>query len=98
MQPSAAIVRRCLAEHPPQLSPGMAELAAALQARGTAVYLVSGGFRSMIDPVAQMLSIPESRVYANRILFKPDGSYAGFDDKEPTSRDGGKAAVVSARI
>jgi phosphoserine phosphatase len=73
----------------------MSELAAALQARGTAVYLVSGGFRSMIDPVAQMLSIPESRVYANRILFKPDGRYAGFDAKEPTSRDGGKAAVVS---
>lgn len=28
------------------------------------------------------------------MLFNPDGSFKGFDANEPTSRDGGKAAVV----
>ncbi|KAG5193050.1 phosphoserine phosphatase [Tribonema minus] len=96
MRPSTAIVERCLREHPPQLSPGMADLAAALHERGTDVYLVSGGFRSMIYPVAKVLGIPESRVYANTIMYNADGSYQGFDEQEPTSRDGGKPAVVKA--
>jgi len=48
----------------------------------------------MIEPVAKQLSIPKDRIYANTILFKPDGSYKDFDPKEPTSRDGGKPAVI----
>jgi phosphoserine phosphatase len=95
MQPSVRIVEKCLREHPPQLSPGMKELAALLHARGIHVYLVSGGFRVMIAPVAEMLGVPSSKIFANTILFNDDGSYAGFDETEPTSRDGGKPAVVS---
>lgn len=57
MKPSTQIVAKCLKEHPPQLSPGMADLAKALHARGTVVYLVSGGFRSMIYPVAKVRCI-----------------------------------------
>lgn len=48
----------------------------------------------MIDPVAEMLQIPSHRIYANNLLFNADGSFAGFDEKEPTSRDGGKPAVI----
>ena len=35
-----------------KLSPGVAVLVALLQRRGCAVYLVSGGFRQMIEPIA----------------------------------------------
>jgi len=42
----------------------------------------------------QALGIPPSRVYANTLLFNDDGSFAGFDAAEPTSRAGGKALVV----
>ena len=48
----------------------------------------------MIYPIAQILNIPYHRVYANRIIFQADGSYAGFDDSEFTSKDGGKAKVI----
>lgn len=49
----------------------------------------------MIEPVASQLCIPYHRIYANNLLFSAeDGSFAGFDDQEPTSRDGGKPAVV----
>jgi len=49
----------------------------------------------MIEPVADKLNIPYNRIYANNLLFKTeDGTFAGFDKDEPTSRDGGKPAVV----
>lgn len=83
-----------LAAHPAQLSPGIPELVARLQARGTAIFLVSGGFRQVIHPIAEGLGIPVSHVYANQLLFKEDGSYAGFDPAEFTSRSGGKAEAV----
>jgi phosphoserine phosphatase len=64
---------------------------------GTHVYLISGGFRQMIDPIATTLGIPLERVYANNILFDTHGEYESFDAQEPTSRDGGKAAVIQVR-
>jgi phosphoserine phosphatase len=67
-----------------------------LQQRGTAVALVSGGFRQIIEPIAESLSIPLSHVHANQLLFGEDGSYAGFDAEEYTSRSGGKAEAVKA--
>ena len=94
IQPSAEDVRKCLAAHPFQLSPGVKQLVELLHARGTHVYLVSGGFRQMINPVAAELKIPLHRIYANNLLFDAKGGFAGFDAKEPTSRDGGKPAVV----
>lgn len=92
--PSAATLASFLQQHPPRLSPGIKELVAELTARGKDVYLVSGGFRQMIEPAAELLGLPKSRIFANRLLFHEDGEFAGFDRAEPTSRAGGKALVV----
>lgn len=48
----------------------------------------------MINPVAVALKIPLHRVYANNLLFNEDGTFLGFDAQEPTSKDGGKPAVI----
>lgn len=40
-----------------------------LHDRGVIVYLVSGGFRSLIEPVAIKLGIPTSNIFANRLKF-----------------------------
>jgi len=77
-----------------RLTPGMRETVRRLQARGTEVFLVSGGFHELIDPVAKMLNIPVSNVYANRLLYFFDGRYAGFDHTCPTSESGGKPRVI----
>jgi len=76
--------------------PGIPELVAKLQERGTAVCLVSGGFRQIIEPIAESFGIPPDRVHANNLLFAADGSYAGFDADEFTSRSGGKAEACKA--
>ena len=95
IRPSSAAVASFLAEHPPRLSPGIAELVAALHAGGKAVFLVSGGFTQMIHPVADALRIPRDRVFANTLLFDAaGGAFAGFDKTAFTSRSGGKAAAI----
>lgn len=35
-----------------------------------AVFLVSGGFRVVINPIADLLCIPREHVFANTLLFK----------------------------
>lgn len=67
-----------------------------LQNRGIPVYLISGGFKCIINPVANQLNIPPWNIYANRLKFYFTGEYAGFDENEPTSKSGGKARVISS--
>ena len=93
--PTEGMLRDFVAAHPPVFTPHLRDAVARLHARGTHVYLVSGGFTQMIHPVADVLSIPRERVFANTILFHPGGGYAGVDEAAPTRRDGGKAEVVA---
>ena len=51
------------------------ELVSLLQSRNTAVYLISGGFRRLIEPAAQRLNIPLENIFANRLLFENDGQF-----------------------
>jgi phosphoserine phosphatase len=50
----------------------------------------------MILPLAQRLGIDDTHLYANLLLFHPNGDYAGFDEKQPTCHSGGKARVIGA--
>ncbi|MQL85431.1 hypothetical protein Taro_017934 [Colocasia esculenta] len=81
-------------KRPPRISPGIAELIKKLSLKRTDVYLISGGFRQMIEPVAIHLGIQQDNIFANRLLFGSSGEFIGFDTKEPTSRSGGKATAV----
>jgi len=49
------------------------ELIHELHKRGTEVYLISGGFRSLIEPLALDLNIPLANIFANKIKFYYDG-------------------------
>ena len=44
-----------------------------LHRRGTTVYLISGGFRSIIEPVAKEVDIPSKNIFANRLSFYFNG-------------------------
>ncbi|NP_001028271.1 phosphoserine phosphatase [Danio rerio] len=88
-------VNKLITDHPPQLTPGIRELVQKLQQRGVQVFLVSGGFRCIVEHVASQLSIPLQHVYANRLKFYFNGEYAGFDESQPTAQSGGKGRVIS---
>ncbi|CAG7869308.1 unnamed protein product [Brassica rapa] len=93
-KPSLSKIEEYLQKRPPRLSPGIEELVKKLRANKIDVYLISGGFRQMINPVASILGIPRENIFANNILFGNSGEFVGFDENEPTSRSGGKAKAV----
>ncbi|XP_056000487.1 phosphoserine phosphatase-like isoform X2 [Ostrea edulis] len=94
VKPSCQNVEDFIRQHPPQFSPHVQELISKLHARKREVYLVSGGFRSIIEPSAKALNIPATNVFANRLKFYFNGDYAGFDETQPTSSSGGKSIVA----
>jgi len=95
IKPSKSDIANCLEKHPLRLSPGVDRLVEALHKRGTDVFLVSGGFRLMIQPVAERLGVSFDRIYANTITFNENGEYTGFDTNEPTSADQGKPKALT---
>jgi phosphoserine phosphatase len=94
IQPSKEAIAACLTNHPFRLSPGIDRLIDTLNKNGTDVFLVSGGFRIMIEPIAKSLCVAKSNIIANTILFDQDGNYSGFDRSEPTSKDMGKPEAI----
>jgi glycerol-3-phosphate dehydrogenase (NAD+) len=98
-------IRRFIKAHPPasRLAPGIENLILALQSRGVAVYLLTGGFREMVIPLAAYLGVPMENVFANRMNWQWDDEtmqptkLIGFDLTEPTARNQGKPEAI-ARI
>ncbi|TYH12916.1 hypothetical protein ES288_A06G104300v1 [Gossypium darwinii] len=76
------------------ISPGIEELVKKLKARNTDVYLISEGFRQMINHVASILGIPQENIFANQLFFGSSGEFLGFDVNEPTWRSEGKVTAV----
>ncbi|KAG7369356.1 phosphoserine phosphatase [Nitzschia inconspicua] len=81
-----------------RLVDGIQELVQELQARNVPIYLISGGFRELILPVADLLKIPRNHIYANRFVYMADDDgqirVHGFDPTEPTSHEGGKPEAI----
>ena len=94
MKPSKEAIEACLQDNPLELTEGVKELIEQLHAAGKDVFLVSGGFRIMIEPVAKILNIPIDNIVANTVLFDENGLYRDFDASEPTSQDMGKPKAL----
>lgn len=96
INPSVGLMSQLNEKHPSVLSPHVQELVQLLQRRGVVVYLVSGGMKTLILPVAAALCVPDTHVIANVLRFNSQGEYVDFDRSVPTSHDGGKAEAVAA--
>ncbi len=59
------------------------------------VFIVSSGFREVIEPVVGAYGIPPENVFANTFTFSPDGAITGFDTTNPLAQDGGKIRVLT---
>ena len=95
IRPSKSMVADCLRAHPPRLTPGIGDLVNALSRRRVAVYLITGGFTQMAEPVIKKLGIPRNQLIANTLLFDANGDYCGFDLDAPTARSGGKGVAIT---
>ena len=94
INPTTTIIRNFIENHSVQLTPGVKDLIDQLNSRNCGVYLVSGGILELIMPVAEILNIKKENIFANRLKYFFDGSYAGFDESCPTSKSGGKPKVM----
>uniref|UniRef100_A0A7D7QY02 Glycerol-3-phosphate dehydrogenase [NAD(+)] n=1 Tax=Chlamydomonas raudensis TaxID=284013 RepID=A0A7D7QY02_9CHLO len=97
-----ADVKRFIKANPPQsrLAPGIVPFIKALKSRGIHIFLLTGGFREIMLPIAAYLDIPMENVFANRMLWQWDDEtmeptkLVGFDTSEPTSRNQGKPEAI----
>ncbi|MEC8455482.1 MAG: HAD-IB family phosphatase, partial [Pseudomonadota bacterium] len=56
------------------------------------VVILSGGFREVIAPVAELLGVSPDRVLCNDLIYDADGRVTGVDDANPLSHADGKPA------
>ena len=75
---------------------GAVEVVRVLRQLGKDVHVISGGFRPAVNVLAAALALPENNVHAVDLYFDERGAYAGFDDRSPLARSGGKAIVAGA--
>jgi phosphoserine phosphatase len=61
---------------------------------GKEVRILSGGLRPPVEAFARTLGLRTGMVAAVEIHFDDDGEYAGFDDRSPLARSGGKAEQI----
>lgn len=95
IKPSKSTMEKFITQTPIKFTKGITSLVSKMQERGTAIYLVTGGFTCIVRSFAKELNIPVENIYANKLLFDYDGEYAGFDESEPTCSTGGKPKVMA---
>ena len=74
INPSQQQIREFIKLHPATLSLGIKDFIDHLRTKGIEIYLVSGGFDCLIEPVARDLGIPLRNVFANKLLFSFQGN------------------------
>lgn len=60
------------------------------------IYILSGGFREVIAPLAERLGVPADHVLANDLIYDDEGRVTGADEANPLSRENGKPEVIRA--
>ncbi|XP_006615499.1 phosphoserine phosphatase isoform X1 [Apis dorsata] len=94
IKPNLMQIKQFLASRPIKLSPGIKTLITTLQNHKKQIFFISGGFHSLIAPIATSLNIPLENIFANKLKFYYTGEYAGFDENQPTAENGGKVKVI----
>lgn len=76
------------------ISPSFVAHRKQIQKSADQIYVVTGGFREIVEPVLEYLKIPKDRLFANTFTFDAKGKITGFDETNPLSRAGGKVEVA----
>jgi HAD superfamily phosphoserine phosphatase-like hydrolase len=83
---------------PSYITPGLEEIIANLQEKETKneleIFIVSGGLKSLILPVAQFLKIKLENVFANSPIFNSQNVISAIDHKNPLAHNEGKLKII----
>jgi phosphoserine phosphatase len=94
VRPTRERVTRLGDQYVDALVPDAREVVSALREVGVDVRIISGGVRQAVLAVARTLGVPDDSVAAVSLRFAADGTYAGFDERSPLARSGGKRVVI----
>ncbi|RYD42355.1 MAG: HAD family hydrolase [Verrucomicrobiaceae bacterium] len=92
IRPDKALCESIAQRYIETMVPGALEFVEALKADGWLPVILSGGFAPLIKPLADVLGI--SHVEAVPIHLNEDGSYKGYGETYPTTRNLGKNEVI----
>lgn len=59
-----------------------------------AIYIISGGFKEFVIPIAKLFGIEEAHVLANNFLYNSKGQITGFNKQNLCSQSEGKVKAV----
>lgn len=93
IQPSVAFCEQVGQLYIEHIEPTAMATLEKLRNAGWRVVIVSGGFTQVIEPLGKHLGI--DRIEAVPLKFNPDGSYAGYDETAPPTRNGGKPEIIA---
>ncbi|HET7587361.1 MAG TPA: phosphoglycerate dehydrogenase [Gammaproteobacteria bacterium] len=65
-----------------------------LHRHASRIFIVSSGFREVVEPVAVALGLRADHIYANRFIDDRSGNVIGFETDNPLTDDDGKIAVA----
>lgn len=88
-------VQALAARTPSRLAPSVARNLETLRRHADRLVIVSGGFREVIAPVADLLGVPADRVLANDLTYDDAGRVTGVRPS-PILQPKGKAAAIGA--
>jgi D-3-phosphoglycerate dehydrogenase len=88
-------VQALAARTPSRLAPSVARNLETLRRHADRLVIVSGGFREVIAPVADLLGVPADRVLANDLTYGDAGRVTGVRPN-PILQPQGKAAAIRA--
>jgi len=77
-------------------TPSVRKNLAFFRANADRIFILSGGFREIIAPIAERLGVAPERVLCNDLTYDAEGRVTGVDDANPLSHAGGKPLVIKA--
>lgn len=81
------------------ITPGALETIETLRSHGATLNIISGGFKEVIDVVAEtVFGIPSDCVFANSLEFNDDGTYHSIHPSSPCATSDGKPNVIREHI
>lgn len=60
---------------------------------GKEIFVVSGGYKDMIDPTSEKIRVAKNKIFANKFILK-DGVVTGLDMDNPLTKSDGKARIA----
>jgi phosphoserine phosphatase len=94
VRPTANEIAELASAYIQEIAPYAKEAIAEMTAKKVNLFLVSGGLREAILPLAAEAGVKEENVHAVSILFDSNGEYNGFEEQSALTRQNGKRKVV----